>query len=61
MVFDGLTHPVTLEAIVCSEAMSLDFDLNLSRMQIATDYLRVVCNIREDNPCNYGDVLGGIY
>lgn len=57
IVFEGLTHPATLEAIACSEAMSLALDLNLSRLQIATDCLQVVRNIKGDNPCSYGVII----
>ena len=57
IVFEGLTHPSTLEAIACSEAMSLALDLNLSWLQIATDCLQVVRNIKEDNPCSYAVII----
>lgn len=57
VVFEGLTHPATLEAIACSEAMSLASDLNLTRVQIATDCLQVVRNVKEANPCSYGVII----
>ena len=36
--------------------MSLALDLNPTKLQIAADYLQVVRNIREENPCSY-DVI----
>jgi hypothetical protein len=57
VVFDGLTHPATLEAIACSEVLSLAFDLNQVKLQIVTDCLEVVRNIREENQCVYDMVV----
>lgn len=47
VVFDGLTDPETWESIACSEALSLTFDLNIQKIQIATDCLQVVRNFKE--------------
>lgn len=37
VVLDGLIDPPSLEAVACSEAFSLAFDLNLAHVQVATD------------------------
>lgn len=57
VVIDGLTDPASLEALACSEALSLAFDLNCSHVQVATDCMEVLKNIREKNPCSYGAIV----
>lgn len=57
VVVEGLVDPETLEAVACSEALSLDFDLNISSVQVAADCLQVVKNIREQNPCKYSAII----
>lgn len=57
IVIEGLTDPASLEALACGEALSLAFDLNLSKVQVATDCLQVLRNIREDNPCAYASIV----
>jgi hypothetical protein len=39
VVFDGLTHPGTLEALACREALDLASDLPLGLILIASDCL----------------------
>ncbi|XBH73176.1 hypothetical protein VPH35_100320 [Triticum aestivum] len=57
VVVDGLVDSETLQAVGCSEALSLAFDLNISSVQVATDCLQVVRNIREQNPCKYSTII----
>lgn len=57
IVMDGLNDPTTLEAIACSEALSLAFDLDISKIQVAIDCLEVVKNVKERNPCKYGAII----
>ena len=45
IVFDGLVDPPSLEAQACNEALALAKDLNLRRVQVASDCLEVLNNI----------------
>lgn len=53
IVINDLTDLVSL-AIACSEFVSLAFDLNKMRVELASDCLEVVKNICDKNPCKYG-------
>jgi hypothetical protein len=42
VVFDGITHPGSLEALACREAMDTAEDLQLGRVRIASDCTEVI-------------------
>ena len=54
---NGLMGPASLEVLAWSEALSLAFDLNLSKVRVATNCCEVVGNVREENPCAYGAIV----
>lgn len=47
MVVDDLTNPEALEAMACSEGLSLALDLNLQKVLVATDCVATVKHIEE--------------
>lgn len=47
MVTDNITEPETLEAMACSEGLSLALDMNLQHVQISTDCVATVKHANE--------------
>ncbi|XBH73483.1 hypothetical protein VPH35_100572 [Triticum aestivum] len=48
VVFSGITGPMMLEAPACHEALIFVEDLVLNKVKVASDYLRVIQNLRSD-------------
>lgn len=57
IVFDGLVAPAILEAHACNEAISLALDLNLLKIQVASDCLEVITSINKGSSCGYAALL----
>lgn len=61
MTFDGLLDPPSVEAQACNEALALATDLNLRKVVIASDCLKVVSNINKGSASIYAPVLNEIH
>lgn len=60
-MIDGLVEPSILEAIACSESLSLGQDLHLESIQVSSNCLGVVKDIQVKNLlCAYGPIVGEI-
>jgi hypothetical protein len=56
-VYAGITHPGTLEALACREALETADDLALASIHVASDCLEVVQGLEEKNMGLFGSVL----
>jgi hypothetical protein len=45
-VIEGINDPATLEAWACAEGLALAEDLNIKKLMLATDCLRVSLEIK---------------
>jgi hypothetical protein len=57
IVVPGITYPSTLEAMACNEALAPAADLNLHRLQVASDVEDVIKNINVGSLCHYSTIL----
>jgi hypothetical protein len=57
MVFDGLTHPGTLEALACREALDLASDLLLGPILVASDCLEIIKGLHDEYLGVFGSIL----
>ena len=55
--FPNITDPPTLEALAIRESLALADDLNLRRIQVASDCKLVVQSLRKDNRASYGAIV----
>jgi hypothetical protein len=56
-VYDGISHPGTLEALACREALDVAADLLLGPILVASDCLEVVKGLHEENAGVFGIIL----
>jgi ribonuclease HI len=52
-VIPRITEPEALEAIACSEALTLAEDIGIDKMNVVSDCLNVIRNIDEMSRCPY--------
>jgi ribonuclease HI len=57
VVFEGVTHPGCLEAMACREALALMEDLNVGRLMVASDCLKVVQGLQHNNLGQFSHIL----
>ena len=57
VVIDGLTHPGSLEAIACREALALAADLHERTTMIASDCMEVIQGLQQENLGLFSSVL----
>ena len=57
LVIEGMSNPVTLEAIACREALKVAKDIGISRAVIASDCSTVVSDIGSGSQGKYGMVV----
>jgi hypothetical protein len=53
----GISHPATLEAMVCSEATALAEDLGVTSIQISSDCLEIINSLKDGSLCSYTYIL----
>jgi hypothetical protein len=53
----GISHPATLEAMACAEALSLAADLGMMHIQISSDCLEVINELKKGTLGPYGSIL----
>jgi hypothetical protein len=60
LVYDGITHPGTLEALACRKALDIADDLMLGLVHVASDCLEVVRGLYSENLGIFGSILSEI-
>jgi ribonuclease HI len=54
---NGISHPATLEAMACSEALSLAEDLGVTMIHVSFDCLEVINSLKGESLCSYTSIL----
>jgi hypothetical protein len=57
VVFNGITHPGSLEAMACREALVTAADLQLGRVYVASDCLEVINALNGTCMGEFGNIL----
>lgn len=61
IVFNTLDDPASIEAHTCNEVLALAKDLNLQRVVIASDCLKVINNVKKGSATIYAPVFHECY
>jgi ribonuclease HI len=54
---NDISHPATLEAMACAEALSLAEGLGITHIQVVSDCLEVIKALKEKNLSSYSSIL----
>ena len=60
LVIEGITNPEIMEAIAVREALALSDDLNIKRVCVASDCLRVINTLHDDSKPVYAQIADEI-